>query len=86
MIEDCGSWERSRPIWCRPLCGHKTVGAARGIFQLTPNGESCILQYISPRNVYFLLELAVSPGRFEDLKALMPERVEANRKEVGMLT
>ena len=37
-------------------------------------------------NVNFLLELAVNPGRFEDLKALMPELVEANRKEVGMLT
>ena len=37
-------------------------------------------------NVNFLLELAVNPGRFEDFKALMPELVEANRKEVGMLT
>ena len=37
-------------------------------------------------NVNFLLELAVNPGRFEDLKTLMPELVEANRKEVGMLT
>ena len=37
-------------------------------------------------NVNFLFELAVNPGRFEDFKALMPELVEANRKEVGMLT
>ena len=37
-------------------------------------------------NVYLLLELAVNPGRFEELKTLMAELVEANRNEVGMLT
>ena len=37
-------------------------------------------------NISFALELAVNPGRFEDLKTLMAELVEANRKEVGMLT
>jgi len=42
--------------------------------------------FFMTENVNFLLELAVNPGRFEDLKALMPELVEANRKEVGMLT
>ena len=37
-------------------------------------------------NICFALELAVNPGRFEDLKTLMAELVEANRNEVGMLT
>jgi quinol monooxygenase YgiN len=37
-------------------------------------------------NVNFLFELAINPGRSEDFKALMPELVEANRNEVGMLT
>ena len=37
-------------------------------------------------NVNFLLELPVDPGSFEDLKTLLAELVEANRKEVGMLT
>ena len=37
-------------------------------------------------NIYFVIELAVNPGRFEDLKTLMAELVEANRNEVGMLT
>jgi quinol monooxygenase YgiN len=37
-------------------------------------------------SIYFALELAVNPGRFEDLKTLMAELVEANRNEVGMLT
>jgi quinol monooxygenase YgiN len=36
-------------------------------------------------NVNFLLELPVDPGSFEDLKTLLAELVEANRKEVGML-
>ena len=35
-------------------------------------------------NIHFALELAVNPGRFEDLKTLMAELVEANRNEVGM--
>jgi quinol monooxygenase YgiN len=42
--------------------------------------------FFMSENVNFLFELAVNPGRFDDLKALMPELVEANRKEVGMLT
>ena len=33
-----------------------------------------------------LLELAVNPGRFEDLKTLIPELFEANRNDAGMLT
>jgi len=37
-------------------------------------------------NVNFLFELAVNPGRFEDLKTLVAELLEANRKEVGFLT
>ena len=37
-------------------------------------------------NIYFVIELAVNPGRFEDLKTLVAELVEANRNEVGMLT
>jgi len=37
-------------------------------------------------NVYWVIELAVSPGCFEDLKTLNAELVEATRKnEVGML-
>ena len=37
-------------------------------------------------NVYWVLEFAVSPDRFEDLKTLNAELVEATRKnEVGML-
>ena len=37
-------------------------------------------------NVYWVLEFAVDPGRFEELKTLMAELVEATRKnEVGML-
>jgi quinol monooxygenase YgiN len=34
----------------------------------------------------FILRVAVNPGRFEELKTLVAELVEANRKEVGMLT
>jgi len=37
-------------------------------------------------NVYWVIELAVNPGRFEDLKTLIAELLEANRKEVGFLT
>jgi quinol monooxygenase YgiN len=37
-------------------------------------------------NICFVIELAVNPGRFEDLKTLMAELVEANRNEVGMLS
>ena len=37
-------------------------------------------------NVYWAIELAVNPGRFEDLKTLVAELLEANRKEVGFLT
>jgi hypothetical protein len=37
-------------------------------------------------NVYWVLEFAVDPGRFEELKTLMAELVEATQKnEVGML-
>lgn len=37
-------------------------------------------------NVYWVLELAINPGRFEDLKALMAAMVEATqRNEVGAL-
>jgi quinol monooxygenase YgiN len=39
-----------------------------------------------PENINLLLELAVNPGRFEDLKTLIPELVEANRNDAGMLT
>ena len=38
-----------------------------------------------PENINLLLELAVNPGRFEDLKTLIPELVEANRNDAGML-
>ena len=37
-------------------------------------------------NVFWVIELAVNPGRSEELEALVPELVEANRNEVGMLT
>ena len=37
-------------------------------------------------NVYWVIELAVNPGRFEDLKTLIAELLEANRKKVGFLT
>ena len=37
-------------------------------------------------NVYWVIELAVNPGRFEDLRTLIAELLEANRKEVGFLT
>ena len=39
-----------------------------------------------PENINLLLELAVNPGRFDDLKTLIAELVEANRNEAGMLT
>jgi quinol monooxygenase YgiN len=36
--------------------------------------------------VYLVIELAINPGRFEDLKALMADMVEATQKnEVGTL-
>ena len=37
-------------------------------------------------NVYWVIELAVTPGRFEDLKTLVAELEEANRNKVGFLT
>ena len=37
-------------------------------------------------NIYWVIELAVNPGRFEDLKTLIAELLEANRNEVGFLT
>jgi len=37
-------------------------------------------------NVYWVIELAVNPGHFEDLRLLVAELLEANRKEVGFLT
>ena len=37
-------------------------------------------------NVYWMLEITINPGRFEDLKTLMAEMVEATQKnEVGAL-
>jgi quinol monooxygenase YgiN len=37
-------------------------------------------------NVYWVLELAINPGRFEDLKSLMAEMVEVTqRQEPGAL-
>jgi quinol monooxygenase YgiN len=36
-------------------------------------------------NVYWVAELAINPGRFEDLKSLMAEMVEATRRESGAL-
>ena len=37
-------------------------------------------------NVYWVFELAINPGRFEDLKTLMAAMVEATqRNEVGAL-
>ena len=37
-------------------------------------------------NIYWVIELAVTPGRFEDLKTLAAELLEANRNKVGFLT
>ena len=37
-------------------------------------------------NVYWVIELAVNPGRFEALKTLVAELLEANRNKVGFLT
>ena len=37
-------------------------------------------------NIYWVIELAVTPGRFEDLKTLVAELEEANRNKVGFLT
>jgi quinol monooxygenase YgiN len=37
-------------------------------------------------NVSWAIELAVTPGRFEDLKTLVAELLEANRNKVGFLT
>jgi quinol monooxygenase YgiN len=37
-------------------------------------------------NIYWAIELAVNPGRFEDLKTLVAELLEANRNKVGFLT
>lgn len=36
-------------------------------------------------NVYWLLEVAIKPGQYETLKALMEEMVESTRKEPGAL-
>ena len=38
------------------------------------------------KNVYWVIELAVNPGRFEDLKTLVAELLEANRDKGGFLT
>ena len=50
-----------------------------------------MLQYCSEssfmnENVYWAIELAVNPGRFEDLKTLVADLLEANRNKVGFLT
>jgi quinol monooxygenase YgiN len=37
-------------------------------------------------NIYWVIELAVTPGRFEDLKTLVAELHEANRSKEGFLT
>jgi quinol monooxygenase YgiN len=37
-------------------------------------------------NIYWVIELAVTPGRFEDLKTLVAELHEANRNKDGFLT
>ena len=37
-------------------------------------------------NVYWLIELAVSPGRFEDLKILVAALLASNREKIGFLT
>jgi len=37
-------------------------------------------------NIYWVIELAINPGRFEDLKTLVAELFEANRNKVGFLT
>ena len=37
-------------------------------------------------NVYWVIELAINPGRFEALKTLVAELLEAKRNKVGFLT
>jgi quinol monooxygenase YgiN len=37
-------------------------------------------------NVNWVIELAVNPGRSEDLKTLVAELIEVNRNKVGFLT
>jgi len=36
-------------------------------------------------NVYWVLEFAINPGRFNDLKTLMADQVEVTKNEVGTL-
>jgi quinol monooxygenase YgiN len=36
-------------------------------------------------NVYWTLELTINPGRFEDLRSLMAEMIDATEKEPGAL-
>jgi len=38
------------------------------------------------QNVYWVIELAVNPGRFQDLETLVAELLEENREKVGFLT
>jgi quinol monooxygenase YgiN len=43
-------------------------------------------EFYMSEDVYWVIELAVNPGRFEDLKTLVAELLEANRNKVGFLT
>jgi quinol monooxygenase YgiN len=50
------------------------------------NSQQFSEEFYMSENVYWVIELAVNPGRFEDLKTLVAELLEANRNKVGFLT
>ena len=50
------------------------------------NSQQFTEEFYMSETVYWVIELAVSPGRFEDLKTLVTELLEANQNKEGFLT
>ena len=68
----------------RPLAAARKMNRLR-LDDLEQTSASPIL-FVMTENVYWIIELAVNPGRFEDLETLVAELLEANQEKVGFLT
>ena len=71
MRETFDTVSKYPPSWANP----------RGLFL-----QVALYKTVERKCIDWAIELAVTPGRFEDLKTLVAELLEANRNKVGFLT
>jgi quinol monooxygenase YgiN len=74
------------PHFAPPLSNFASRAVCIAFVAVSCNAAMFLRKLFMNENVYWVIELAVNPGRFEDLKTLISELLEANRKEVGFLT